>query len=81
MKENRLQGLWNLTILTSVINMVPLVLLRLLPNSAEEQEELSKCRDKSKFGGSVFLTVLFGSIVWSLTTAAVQLAQSWEDSN
>lgn len=73
MKENRLQGLWNLTILTSVINVVPLLLLRLLPNSAEEQEQLSKCKDQSKTGGAIFLFILFGSIMWSFGTAVSEL--------
>lgn len=73
MKENNLDGLWNLTILTSAINVVPLLLLKLLPNSAEEQEELSKCRDQSKTGGLIFLGVLFGSIIWSFGSALAQL--------
>lgn len=76
MKENRVAGVWNLTILTSVVNVIPLVLLKLLPNSAEEQEELSKCKDKSRTGGIVFLCVLFGSIIWSFGTAVAQLIES-----
>jgi hypothetical protein len=73
MQENRLQGLWNLTILTSLVNVLPLLLLRLLPNSAEEQEALSKNKEQSRLGGTVFLCILFGSILWSFGTAGVQL--------
>ena len=76
MEENRLQGLWNLTILTSLLNVLPLFLLRLLPNSAEEQEELSKCKDQSKNGGILFLLVLFGSLLWSFGAAITQLLES-----
>lgn len=76
MKENRLQGLWNLTVLTSIINVVPLVLLNLLPNSAEEQEKLSQCKDKSRTGGIVFLCILFGSIFWSFGTAISELLEA-----
>ena len=73
MKHNELSGLWNLTFLTSIVNIFPLILLRLLPNSAEEQEELSKCKDQSKTGGIIFLLILFGSIIWSFSTALSQL--------
>jgi hypothetical protein len=79
MKEHRLDGLWNLTILTSCITITPLCLLHLLPNSAEEQEELSKCKDKSRTGGIVFLSVLFGSIFWSLGSALYHLYEAWAD--
>ncbi len=77
MKEHRLQGIWNLTVLTSVINVLPLLFLKLLPDSAEDQEELSKCKDQNKFGGAVFLLVLFGSIFWSFGTAVFQLISVW----
>ena len=63
LKSGNVTGLWKLALLTSVIPLLPLVLLGLLPKDAKDQEELQRCSDRSKLGGIVFLSVLVLSLV------------------
>lgn len=77
MREHKIDGLWRLTLLTSVLSMLPLTLLFLLPSSAAEQDELSKSKIRSKLGGIIFLTVLGLSLLWSISTAICRLISVW----
>lgn len=49
------------------------MLLRLLPASAAEQEALRTDTKRSVTGGSVFLLVLVGSLVWTIAEAVYVL--------
>ena len=69
MRENDFYGLWRLTVLTSVLSVLPLALLGLLPRDTAEQEALGEKQDRSKLGGGLFLVVLFTSILASLVSA------------
>lgn len=69
MRVHDYEGLWRLTVLTSLLALVPLLLLFLLPENKKEQEKLGESNERSKIGGAAFLVVLFGSITWSLTSA------------
>jgi len=71
MREQDYSGLWRLTVLTSLIAVVPLCLLFLLPKDREEQENLGQSKERSSTGGYIFLLVLFSSIGWSLTEAYI----------
>ena len=73
MRRNDVSGLWRLTLLTSMLSVVPLSLLFLLPRSAEEQDQLSRSKVRSKLGGAIFLVVLFSSILWTICTAVYRL--------
>lgn len=73
MRDKDVSGLWRLNTLTSVLSVLPLSLLFLLPSSPEEQEELAKSKTRSKTAGIVFLTVLFGSLLWTICTALDRL--------
>ncbi|CAM9748257.1 unnamed protein product [Ascophyllum nodosum] len=73
-RNNDVSGLWKLTILTSLIAPIPLVLLRLLPASAEDQETLRLDTKRSVRGGATFLFVLLGSLMWTLGEAFYVLA-------
>ena len=42
MRRHDISGLWKLSCLTSVIELLPLTLIFLLPSNAEEQEILAK---------------------------------------
>ncbi len=77
MRRHDVSGLWKLTVLTSLIEVVPLGLLWLLPSSAEEQEELAKSKERSRLGGYVFLTVLAASLGFSILTALNRLLTVW----
>jgi len=78
MRRQDVSGLWKLTVLTSLIEVVPLSLLWLLPRSPEEQEELAKSKERSKLGGYTFLIVLTASLTFSVGTAVSRLITTWE---
>ena len=80
MRAHDYTGLWKLTVLTSVVSVVPLVLLDLLPKNTAEQEALGRNQDRNKVGGALFLGVLFASIFGSLV-AAFQTVYGSEVSN
>jgi hypothetical protein len=73
LRAGNVDGLWKLNLLTSCLAMLPILWLRLLPNNAEEQEELAKSKERSKAAGVVFLFALFGSLIWTTTSAIVRL--------
>eukprot|EP01039_Chlorochromonas_danica_P009548 gene9548-10553_t len=73
MRSHNVDGLWKLNTLTSCLSVLPLSLLFLLPRSPEEQEELAKSQIRSKTAGIIFLTVLFGSLCWTVVTALTRL--------
>ena len=79
MRENDVAGLWKLHVLTSLVALLPLSLLFLLPHNEKDQEELSKSQERSKTGGIVFLTVLTGSLLWSLGTSSMTLYGCYND--
>jgi uncharacterized membrane protein YiaA len=43
-------GLWKLSLLTSILSVIPIAFLWLLPKNSEEQVDLSKSKVKSKLG-------------------------------
>lgn len=49
------------------------MLLRLLPASAAEQESLRTDTKRSVTGGTVFVTVLVGSLAWTVAEAVYVL--------
>ena len=77
MKDKEIDGLWKLSLLTSMLALVPLFFLWLLPRDAEEQMNLALSKERSRIGGSVFLFVLFGSLAWTISEAIVELASVW----
>lgn len=73
LRQGNVDGLWKLSLLTSVLAMLPILWLRLLPDSAEEQEELAKSQEKSVYAGITFLVVLFGSLFWTSFSAVYRV--------
>ena len=73
MRRDDLSGLWKLHVLTSLVALIPLTLLFLLPHNEKDQEELSKSQQRSTVGGTIFLVVLSGSLLWTLTTSTITL--------
>lgn len=61
------------TIGHSQIAPIPLVLLRLLPASAAEQEALRMDTKRSATGGAAFVLVLVGSLAWTVAEAVYVL--------
>jgi hypothetical protein len=79
MKAHDVSGLWRLSVLTSLLALVPVPFLWLLPQSTEEQANLSNSSERSKIGGAVFLFVLFGSLGWTFLEAIMELVSVWHD--
>jgi hypothetical protein len=73
LRDGNVDGLWKLSLVTSGLAMLPLLWLQLLPNSPEEQDELAKSKEKSVYAGITFLVVLFGSLIWTSSTAIYRL--------
>lgn len=71
--------MWKLTLLTSSLQIVPIVFLYLLPQSKKEQDELGKDKEKSVIGGLCFIGVLFGSLLWTIVTALSKLIDPSND--
>jgi hypothetical protein len=67
------KGLWRLSLLTSIISILPLYFLYLLPDSHEEQVYLRKDKTKSKLGGLIFLGILIISLFWVVLTSILQI--------
>ncbi|CAM9292061.1 unnamed protein product [Choristocarpus tenellus] len=61
-----ISGMWRLTLLTSLIQVVPLGLIKLLPSSMQQQKAWQESSDSNKWGGSIFLAVTMGSILFTL---------------
>jgi hypothetical protein len=73
LRAGNVSGLWKLSLLTSALAMLPILWLHLLPNNAEEQEELAKSKERSRPAGIVFLVVLFGSLTWTSVSAIMRV--------
>eukprot|EP01035_Chromulina_nebulosa_P019522 gene19522-25419_t len=50
MRNHNISGLWKLTLLTSILEFLPLSMLWLLPKNHEEQEQLAASKEKSVIG-------------------------------
>ena len=73
MRNHDVSGLWKLSLLTSMLAMIPMCFLWLLPQNADEQAKLAECQDRSRAGGAIFLCVLFGSLTWTISEAVMEL--------
>jgi hypothetical protein len=78
MECNDTDGLWRLTLLTSTLSLVPLAFLSLLPQDVDEQDELAKSKERSVVGGVCFLIVLFGSLIWTISSSIMRLVSIHE---
>lgn len=81
MRANNVDGLWKLTVVTSLLSTLPLSLLFLLPKNAEEQDQLAKSPVRSKIGGTIFLLILFGSLSYSIGSALHRLTLAYYSMN
>eukprot|EP00611_Tribonema_gayanum_P026411 TRINITY_DN628_c1_g1_i1.p1 TRINITY_DN628_c1_g1~~TRINITY_DN628_c1_g1_i1.p1 ORF type:complete len:571 (-),score=158.14 TRINITY_DN628_c1_g1_i1:865-2577(-) len=59
-------GMLKLTLFTSVMQLLPLLLLPLLPANKTEQHAMQRSNDSSWWGGFAFLSVTLGSIAFSM---------------
>lgn len=77
LREGDVDGLWRLSLLTSIIPIIPLFLIFLLPQTREEQVALGASPVRSKLGGICFLAVLAVSLAYCIGHSLSELMQSY----
>jgi len=65
LSQHKYHGLLFLSLLTSLLQPLPLLLIRLLPSSPEKAQELKDSQVKSRLGGFVFISVLIASLLYA----------------
>jgi hypothetical protein len=76
LESGQLSGLFNLSVLTTIIQMTPIVLVGWLPHSREELGELNaKPYSGSNWGGAAFLLILVGSMAYTLTVTILNITR------
>mmetsp|Transcript_17770 Transcript_17770/g.25927 ORF Transcript_17770/g.25927 Transcript_17770/m.25927 type:complete len:527 (-) Transcript_17770:480-2060(-) len=73
MERHDYAGMWKLTLLTSVLQILPMVLIKLIPGSPAEQKLLQQSNESWFWGGFVFLAVLFFSLSWTVVEAIYEI--------
>ena len=66
-------GMWKLSLLTSVLQVASIVFVPLLPANLEELKKLN-FKSPSKLGGAIFLFATFGSVIWTVGSSIVYIA-------
>eukprot|EP00534_Pseudo-nitzschia_fraudulenta_P005978 CAMPEP_0201175396 /NCGR_PEP_ID=MMETSP0851-20130426/101547_1 /ASSEMBLY_ACC=CAM_ASM_000631 /TAXON_ID=183588 /ORGANISM="Pseudo-nitzschia fraudulenta, Strain WWA7" /LENGTH=584 /DNA_ID=CAMNT_0047458549 /DNA_START=152 /DNA_END=1903 /DNA_ORIENTATION=+ len=79
LERNELDGMVNLTILTTVLQLSGILLVRMLPRTKDELFELRNTNyGSSKAGGLIFLVVTFASILYSMLVGILNVvAPGW----
>ena len=77
--ENDLQGMVNLTILTTVLQFSGILLVRMLPRTKDELFELRNTDyGTSRVGGLIFLVITFASILYAMIVGILNVvAPGW----
>ncbi|CAB9502212.1 Folate-biopterin transporter [Seminavis robusta] len=77
LEAGELSGFFKLSVLTSLLQLSPIVVLSWLPHSSQDLHELS-ARPKSTTGGVVFLLIVFGSLLYILVVGTLNIvAPGW----
>lgn len=74
-EERDVEGLFRLTILTTLVQVSPIVLVGLLPHSRRELLDLNNRphSSRSAWGGTLFLVVLAGSMLYTLAATLLNI--------
>jgi BT1 family len=77
--NHELQGMINLTVLTTCLQVSGVFFVGMLPRTKEELFELrDKAHGSSAIGGTIFLTITFMSIIYSITVGILNIvAPGW----
>jgi MFS family permease len=72
--EGNLEGLFNLSVLTTLLQIAPIVFLCWMPHNRDHLYALSeKAGSGHALGGAIFLTVLGASMMWIFTVAVLNI--------
>ena len=70
LEEGDLEGLFSLTMFTTLIQISPILLIGMLPHGRRELEELAKMPySGSVWIGAIFLSILFGSVAYTVVVS------------
>lgn len=72
LERGDVSGMIKLTLLTSVLQIFPILFVRLLPRGPEDMKKLVS-GSRSAVGGGVFLAVIFVSISWVIITGVLNI--------
>jgi hypothetical protein len=77
--NNELQGMVNLTVLTTCLQVSGILFVRMLPRTREELFQLrEKAHGSSTIGGTIFLSITLMSIIYSITVGVLNIvAPGW----
>jgi len=77
--EHNLQGMINLTTLTSVLQVSGILLIKMLPRTKDELFELRNTDfGSSRIGGLIFLVITFASIFYAVLVGVLNIvAPGW----
>jgi BT1 family len=79
LERGDLTGFFNLTVLTSLLQLSPILFLSWLPHSSQDLHELaSRPHASSTMGGAAFLAVIIGSFLYILVVGILNIvAPGW----
>jgi MFS family permease len=66
-------GVWRLTLLTSCVQVVPLIFVGVLPANKVEQRKLQESNEKSVTGGIIFLMLFLTAMLWTLIESILEI--------
>jgi hypothetical protein len=77
LQQGDMSGLTKLTLLTSVLQTLPVFFVSFLPRSAEELQSTNKEQDNSsiysRLGGGTYLGIVFLSLVWTVIVGLMNI--------
>ena len=74
LQAGNLQGMVNLTVLTTVIQVSAILFVGWLPHFKEDLTELKKSAS-SEIGGTIFLTITFASVVYAIVVGVLNIVK------
>lgn len=78
LENGQLQGMVNLTYLTTFIQVAAILFVGLLPEFKEDLVALKENHSKSKIGGAIFLAITFMSILYAVVVGVLNIiAPGW----
>lgn len=74
LENSQLQGMINLTVLTTVLQVSGILFVGLLPKTKEDLAKLNNEQPPSKVGGAIFLTITILSILYAVVVGVLNIA-------
>jgi hypothetical protein len=69
------EGVWKLSLLTSLLQPVGLLLVFLLPRNNEEMKTMQKSDHRNRWGGAALLIFIAGAWLWTMVETIVVLGK------